>query len=178
VAHVATGRGNRHHSRARAARGKGGTIIGIRKGNHRMKIHRRALAACFALLSVFAFASTVQARQSLLTDPAPVSIPAGLSQDGVAKDIKRALMGRGWEVTSEAPGQIEAQLHLREHFAQIKVTYDEKSVQFAYVDSRNLDFENKRGRKYIHRNYLGWMTYLTTDLATNMKLSTGDTAAQ
>ena len=136
-----------------------------------MKIHRRALHACLAVLSLFAFAATVQARESVLADPAPVAIPSGLAQDLVVKDIKRALAGRGWEVTGEQPGQIDATIHLREHMAKIKVTYDEAKVQFAYVDSSNLDFSEKRGRRYIHRNYLGWMTYLTTDLATNMKLT-------
>jgi len=143
-----------------------------------MKIHRRALVACFALLSVFAFASAVQARQSVLVDPAPVAIPANMNGDAVAKDIKRALLGRGWEVTGEQPGQIDAQLHLREHFAKIKVTYDEKKVQFSYVDSNNLDFETKRGQRYIHRNYLGWLTFLTGDLAVNMKLTSGGTVSQ
>jgi len=137
-----------------------------------MKIHRRALHACLAFLSLFAFASAVQARDAVLVDPAPVAITSGLAGELVVKDIKRALAGRGWEVTGEQPGQIDAMLHLREHVAKIKVTYDASNVQFAYVDSTNLDFRQKsNGRKYIHRNYLGWMTYLTTDLATNMQLS-------
>ena len=140
-----------------------------------MKIHRRALRACFALLCLFAFAGAVQARQAVLVDPAPVSIPAGLTQEQVVKDIKRALMGRGWEVTGEAPGHIDATIHLREHMAKIKVDYDTAKVQFAYVDSFNLDFKQKvDGPRYIHRNYLGWITFLTTDLATNMKLTSGD----
>jgi hypothetical protein len=136
-----------------------------------MKIHRRTLHACLALLSLLAFATAVQARDSILQDPAPVAVPAGMTDANLTKDIKRALAGRGWEVTGEQPGQIDATLHLREHMAKIKVTYDTAKVQFSYVDSNNLDYSEKRGRRYIHRNYLGWLTYLTTDLATNMKLT-------
>lgn len=138
-----------------------------------MKIHSRALHACLAVLSLFAFATAAQAREKLV-DPAPVTIPAGLSGEQVTKDIKRALAGRGWEVTAEQPGRIDARLHLRDHVAVIRVTYDATSVQFAYVDSTNLDFKEKRGQRYIHGNYLGWINYLRTDLTTNLQLTQVD----
>ena len=138
-----------------------------------MNVHPRALRACLAVLSLFAFATAVQAREKLV-DPAPVAVPAGLEGERVVKDIKRALAGRGWEVTGEQPGQIDARLHLRDHVAVIKVTYDASDVRFAYVDSTNLDYKEKRGQRYIHGNYLGWIQYLRTDLATNMQLSLAD----
>ncbi|GAB3382301.1 hypothetical protein [Lysobacter fragariae] len=134
----------------------------------------RFLSMLFAGLSLFAFAGGVQARVQPLTDPAPVSIPSGVDQAKVVKDIKRALMGRGWEVTAENPGEIDSTLHLRDHVARIKITYDEKQVKFAYVDSANLDYREKKGVRYIHGNYLGWINYLTTDLATNFTLTAGE----
>ena len=138
-----------------------------------MNVHPHALRACLAVLSLFAFATAVQAREKLV-DPAPVAVPAGLEGERVVKDIKRTLAGRGWEVTGEQPGQIDARLHLRDHVAVIKVTYDASDVRFAYVDSTNLDYKEKRGQRYIHGNYLGWIQYLRTDLATNMQLSLAD----
>ena len=137
-----------------------------------MKLHRRALLACFALLSMFAFANA-QARQGRLIDPAPVAIPAGMTDEQVVKDIKRALAGRGWRIDGEKPGEIDAELNLREHWAKIHVTWDGKVVQYAYVDSRNLDYETRRGQPWIHRNFLGWMNYLATDTRTNFQLTTG-----
>ena len=131
----------------------------------------RLLSVLFAAISLIAFAPGVQARKAELVDPAPVMVPAGLSQQALVKDIKRTLAGRGWQVSQEQPGVIDSTLHLREHMAKIRVTYDERQVSFAYVDSSKLDFAEKKGRRYIHGNYLGWIGYLVSDLSTNMELS-------
>lgn len=131
----------------------------------------RLLQAFLALCVLIVFANPVQARHAPLVDPAPVAIPAGLAPDKVVADIKRALIGRGWEITNEAPGRIDSTLHLREHMAKITVTYDAQQVRFAYVDSANLDFEQKKGQRYIHPNFNGWMGYLVSDLTTNLQVS-------
>lgn len=129
------------------------------------------LQGMLALVTLVAFAGDAEARRASLVDPEPVAIPAGLTAEQVAADIKRALVGRGWEVVSEQPGQIESTLHLREHVATISVGYDDKQVRFAYVDSSNLDYRVKRGEPQIHSNYLGWIGYLVDDLATNLQVS-------
>ena len=131
----------------------------------------RCLSTLLAVLSLFAFAGAAHARSGELVDPDPVAIPANLDQGKVAKDIKRALIGRGWAVTAEHPGQIDSTLHLRDHVARIRVSYDDRQVRFAYIDSSNLDYREKKGRRYIHRNYLGWIGYLVGDLSTNMQVS-------
>ena len=129
------------------------------------------LQGMLALLAVVAFAGDAEARRAPLVDPDPVAIPAGLTAAQVAADVKRALVGRGWEIVSEQPGQIESTLHLREHVATISVSYDDRQVRFAYVDSSNLDYRVKRGEPQIHSNYLGWIGYLVDDLATNLQVS-------
>ena len=131
----------------------------------------RFASVVLAALSLFAFAPGVQARSQELVDPAPVSVPAGMDQEALVKDIKRALIGRGWAVASEQPGVIESTLHLRDHVARIKVTYDTQQVQFAYVDSTNLDYKERKGKRMIHGNYLGWISYLVADLTTNMQVT-------
>lgn len=132
-----------------------------------MRHFRLALAA----LSVFAFAGLVHARSAPLVDPDPVAIPASLSQEQVIKDIKRALIGRGWSVTTEQPGEIQSTLNLRDHVARIKVSYDAQQVRLAYMDSSNLDYKLKRGKPVIHGNYLGWIGFLINDLNTNFAVS-------
>lgn len=129
------------------------------------------LRVLLAVLSLFAFAGAVHARSAELVDPDPVAIPAGVSSEQVAKDIKRALLARGWSVTAEQPGQVDSTLNLRDHVARIRVTYDASQVRFAYVDSSNLDYRQKRGKTYIHSNYLGWIGFLVNDLSTNLQLS-------
>ncbi|ALN93981.1 MULTISPECIES: hypothetical protein [Lysobacter] len=137
----------------------------------------RLMQLVLAVLCVAAFAALpgqVQARSAPLVDPDPVAIPAGMDSAKVVKDIKRALLGRGWAVTGEQPGQIDSTLNLRTHVARIRVTYTDKQVRFAYVDSTDLDYKLKGGKPYIHKNYLGWMAYLTSDLSTNLQLSSQD----
>lgn len=134
----------------------------------------RFSAILLSVLALFAFSGAVQARQAPLTDPAPVSIPAGMSQDKVIKDIKRALIGRGWEVSAERPGEIDSTLHLRDHVAQIRVTWDAQTIRIAYVDSKNLNYKVKRGKKFIHPNYLGWVSNVAKDINTNLQLSAVD----
>ena len=130
-----------------------------------MRLARVVLVAFSLLLS----AGVVQARKAELVEPAPISIPAGLDQAQVAKEIRRALIGRGWEVTGEQPGQIDSTLHLRDHVA--KVAYDANEVRIGYVGSTNLDYAEKRGKRYIHGNYLGWIGFLVNDITTNFKVT-------
>jgi len=132
------------------------------------------MSAALALAAAVAFEAPVQARSAPLIDPDPVAVPANVGAEKVAKDIKRALAGRGWSVTAEQPGQIDSTLNLRSHVARIRVTYDAQQVRFAYVDSRDLDYKLKHGKPYIHRNYLGWIGYLVSDLSTNLQLSAQD----
>jgi hypothetical protein len=51
------------------------------------------------------------------------------------------------------------------------VTYDDNQVRIAYVDSSNLDYMDKRGTRYIHPNYLGWIGFLVNDIGTNLKVT-------
>lgn len=126
--------------------------------------------ALFALLALIALPFSAQAAAELV-DPDPVAVPKGLSMDTVASDIKRALIGRGWIVANEAPGKIDATLHLRSHVARVAIEFDESTVRLSYVSSDNLDYREKRGKRYIHKNYLSWVSNVLTDLSRNLQLS-------
>lgn len=115
-------------------------------------------------------ADAIAGREEIV-DPAPVAIPAGLSEEQVVKDIRRALIGRGWTVKDQRPGEIDSELHLRDHVAIIKIAYDAKDVRISFVDSQNLDYREKKGKRYIHSNYLGWIGFLVQDLNTNFEVS-------
>lgn len=131
----------------------------------------RFTAIVLSVLSLLAFSGTVQARKAPLTDPAPITIPAGLSPEKAVKDIKRALIGRGWAITSERPGEIETTLSLRVHVAKVRVTWDAREIRITYVSSVNLDYKERDGTRYIHSNYLGWVSNIAKDMSTNMQLS-------
>ena len=124
------------------------------------------------LLALFlAFPFVAQAAAPLV-DPDPVAVPAGLDADAVAKEIKRALIGRTWTVTGERPGEIDATLNLRKHVARITIGYDTKQVHVAYVSSENLDFKEKRGQRQIHKNYMSWVGNVVTDISRNLQIAT------
>lgn len=133
----------------------------------------RIAATMLAVLMAFGFlaAPAHAGRSAELVDPPPVPVPAGLTAEQVAKEIKRALLGRGWEVSEQSEGQILSTLHLREHMARIRISYDTRQVAIEYVDSSQLDYKLKKGKPHIHSNYLGWIGYLTRDIGTNLQLA-------
>lgn len=134
----------------------------------------RLAALLLPVLALFMFAGPVEARKAPLADPAPVAVPAGLTAEQVTKDIKRALIGRGWVVSEERPGEILATLNLREHVAKVRVTWDTREIRIAYVDSTNLEYSERKGTRYIHPNYLGWVKNIATDMGTNLQLSAAE----
>jgi hypothetical protein len=115
------------------------------------------------VLSLLAVSAAAPAREELV-DPAPVAVPAGLSEQQVAEAIKMALVGRTWTVEKQQPGRIDAALYIRTHVARIGIDYDATRVAIEYVSSDNLDYKEKRGKRYIHDNYLGWIQFLVNDL--------------
>lgn len=104
-------------------------------------------------------------------DPAPLPVPAGLDDKTVARAIRLGAAQRGWIVTRQDPGAIELTLNIRTHMAKVGVKYDTKSIEFRYLDSNNLDFEVKKGNRYIHRNYPKWVNNLMNDVAVQLALA-------
>ena len=106
-----------------------------------------------------------------LVDPAPVPVPAGLDDKAIAKSIRLGGAQRGWLVTRQDPGSMELTLNIRTHMAKVGVKYDTKSIQFTYLDSTNLDYEVKKGNRYIHRNYPKWVNNLVNDVSVQLALA-------
>ena len=106
-----------------------------------------------------------------LVDPAPVPVPAGLDDKAIAKSIRLGGAQRGWIVTRQDPGAMELTLNIRTHMAKVGVKYDTKSIQFTYLDSTNLDYEVKKGNRYIHRNYPKWVNNLVNDVSVQLALA-------
>ena len=131
---------------------------------------RRLLLLSMLLL----LAMPVLARKAELVDPGPVAIPAGLEEKEVVNAIKSALIARTWTVGKHSPGRIDAALHIRAHRADIRIDYDTESVRIHYVGSENLDYKQKKGRTFIHSNYIGWINNLTGDISRQLQLAALD----
>jgi len=117
----------------------------------------------------------LMAAAPLLVDPAPISVPAGLSEQAVAKAITLGVAQRGWIVSKQEPGYMEATLNIRTHMAKVSITYDVKSIQIKYLDSTNLDYEVEKDGRHIHRNYLKWINNIVHDIS--VQLLTASAAA-
>jgi hypothetical protein len=91
-------------------------------------------------------------------DNAPIGVN-GQSQD-VGAVIETALRERGWQVAARRPGAVDAFIAVRQHRADITVSYTQTSYSIAYRGSEGLDY---RGGK-IHRNYNRWIANLNTDI--------------
>jgi len=122
------------------------------------------------VLLVSALVLLMGARTVLLTDPAPIPVPGGVALKDVGKAIKTALAGRTWVITEDNPGKIVSTLNLRTHMAKIQVAYDEKAIEIKYLDSSDLDYEEKKDGRYIHRNYLTWIQNVVGDISRNLQL--------
>jgi hypothetical protein len=108
-----------------------------------------------------------------LTDPEPLSVPAGLTVEQVTKAVKVGLLSRtGWAITKEAPGQFEATLNVRQHMLKVNIPYSASSVAIKYVDSQNLDYGEKKGVKVIHPKWNNWTRNLMSDIQRELQLLT------
>jgi hypothetical protein len=120
------------------------------------------------LLGVVAVAPITVASE-VLVDPQPISVPPGLSEKAVAKSIRLGVAQRGWVVSRQDPGYMEATLNIRSHVAKVGITYDTKSIQIRYIDSTNLDYEVKKGVRRIHGNYLKWINNIVRDISVQLQ---------
>jgi hypothetical protein len=119
-----------------------------------------------------ATAAPVALATEVLVDPQPIAVPSGLTDKIVAKSIRLGIAQRGWVVSKQEPGFMEATLNLRSHVAKVGITYDTKTIQIRYLESTNLDYEEKKGVRRIHGNYLKWISNIVRDI--NLQLQAAE----
>ena len=121
---------------------------------------KRIFAAFLLMISVPAFAS----RLAVLTDPPPIQVPSGLSNDQIAKAIIAGMDKRHWTAESSKPGEIVAVQAPRDVVAKVKIAYDSKTITISYFDSTNFLYEEHDGKREIHEKYNSWVTNLSKDI--------------
>ena len=130
------------------------------------------LRSRLAALLLVPLAFMLMGAKAVLVDPEPVSVPAGIAAADVAKAIKVGIIRRGWVVTKEEDGLIEATLNVRTHMAKVNIPYSTQQVAIHYVASDNLDYQEKKGVKYIHGNYIKWVRNMQSDIQRELQLLT------
>ena len=126
---------------------------------------RRLLALLFVPLVAVMLMGAAE-----LVDPEPIAVPAGLASADVAKAIKTGIVRRGWVVTKDENGQIDATLNIRAHTAKVAIPYNTKEVAIRYVDSSELAYSEKKGKRYIHGNYIKWVRNMQADIQRELQL--------
>lgn len=91
--------------------------------------------------------------QSLLTNK------SNHATEDVKKAIVRAGAGLGWNMDANSPGHILGSLNIREHMAQVDISYDKNKYSITYKNSTNLNY-NPSEPATIHSNYNGWIQNL------------------
>jgi hypothetical protein len=125
-----------------------------------------------AALLFVPLAFLLMGARALIVDPEPIAVPAGISASDVAKAIKVGIVRRGWVISKDENGQIDAVLNVRTHTARVAIPYDAKEVRIKYVSSEDLDYQEKNGQRYIHSNYVKWVRNMQADIQRELQLLT------
>lgn len=133
----------------------------------------KRFASFLILLCSLGLSPLVLAAAELI-DPPPVVVPEGVSEKELVKQIKKAFVGRNWTIEKEEKGSIKATLYLRSHIARVAADYSADEVTLTYLSSENLNFKEKKGKRFIHKNYLTWIQNVRTDLNKNLQLQALD----
>lgn len=127
------------------------------------------LSKILLVLLVIGTPAALQAgRVQPLQEP-HIYVDVTLEDDELKAIIKRALVGRGWQVLSAKDGVVYARLLIRSHTADIRIAYNDRGIDLRYIDSVNLKYRIRgNGMPYIHRNYNHWVNNIKRDIMVDL----------
>lgn len=105
---------------------------------------------------------------AVMTHPSAISVPSSLSMEQVGQAVRKALVGRGWMITSNTGHSYTAQLSGNGWQVTIKTPYNSQQVNIEYVKSYGLDYDTSGPQTTINRHWNSWMAYLTQDISQNL----------
>jgi len=125
---------------------------------------RKLIMAMLCISAAMVFAGKTE---PIYTGSVPYN--KSMSNDEVAQAIKKALIrAPGWSIREVEGRTISAKLIVRAHEANVKISYGGGKIEIEYVSSMNLNYEEKGGEKYIHRNYNKWILNLERYISQNV----------
>lgn len=93
------------------------------------------------------------------------SVPKSLTATQVKECIQLACTEKRWGMKEVKPGLIHAMIDVRQHSAEIAITYSKTGYSIDYYSSNNLKLKNGK----IHRNYNKWITLLDYAIQEQMR---------
>ena len=112
-------------------------------------------------------------KQGIYTAPQPIVVPAGLALAQVREAVINGISTRNWLGKDEGSNTIQAtyvKTHRdRIHKLVLKIKFDTSTVDIAYLDSEGLDYVDVGGGQFgLHKNALRWISYVRTDIETQL----------
>lgn len=107
---------------------------------------------------------------SAMTEPVyepQVTLATSYDSALVKKAIFKACVERGWVATEVQPGDIRAELNVRDHKVIVDIPYSGQDFAIKYVTSVNMNAENGT----IHNKYNHWVNNLKHDIQLNLQQS-------
>jgi hypothetical protein len=121
----------------------------------------RSLCIATALLALGACTS-----KPLLTPNEQLHLAQPVGDVQVKKAVLVTLKKRGWSVTRNAPGLVQAEIEVRnKFFAAVDIPYSASGYQIRYRDSREMGYHDGK----IHRNYNRWVYALDRNILRELK---------
>lgn len=130
---------------------------------------QKRLLWVLALVSLLG-SSLTYARSAELVDPKPINV-TNIPFEKIESIIGASLVQKGWvkkKFISEQPRIIEIEFAIRTHRILMQLEYDTTNIKLSYANSENLNYENKKGKKYIHPNYIQWTQALADQISANI----------
>lgn len=122
-----------------------------------------------ALVSLLG-SSLAHARSTELVDPKPIAV-TNIPLDKIETTLDASLAQKGWvkkKFLSDQPRAVEIEYAIRTHRIVMKLEYDTSSIKLSYANSEHLNYETKKGKSYIHPNYMVWTQGLADQISANI----------
>lgn len=126
----------------------------------------KTLVLSFIFATAPAMLSAKQRSQPLINPD--VAVPAGVTLDAAQQVVRTVLTTRGWTITQEKSGEIQASWQKQAISAAIRATINGKSVSVRHVSSAGLSYEKGASGEMIHPRYNIWMRNLQKDFGVGL----------
>ena len=95
--------------------------------------------------------------------------PFNTQQNAQLVEIRDAIIDagrqRGWILMPQGAGVIRGGILVRnKHKVDVEILYDVEKFSIIYLSSKNMNYEERDGKPYIHPNYISWINNLKQDI--------------
>ncbi|WP_286272194.1 hypothetical protein [Thalassotalea hakodatensis] len=123
----------------------------------------------YIIFSILVTLTLVGCKTSQAIYNTKASVPVNINNETMKKSIIDALLYKRWRVLKTNDNNIIAGIDVRDHYAEIKITYNNSDYSIDYQNSDNLDYSSSKNK--IHRNYNKWIKLLAAEIERNALLA-------